>query len=344
MLSVVMLPAICYGQVQDSLFARYKIDFAVPDMPAFKALGTDPDNLMRPSDPKALALMLADATSNFRVIPQSFAAEFAPWRLFGSKKLTMGDYLDHQFLYDARASLGTRRSSDSTGGSVVAGGIRITVLNGISFARHVVDLRSAVTDSAMDAFRDGHPQPDDPAGTERWDSLLDAYVDSVASDRVDNRIGALRDEYSDKWNHGTLDFAYAIALMSRDSFANELSPARHRAWVSGALPIGTWLQVMGGASGTYSRPDSLWVLDYTVAGRLVGGINEFRLNVGGQYKDGGSPDEKTWLVAVGAEAMVFSGGWVEFTINGERDIASGGTRFVPELKLRLTLPESFTKF
>ena len=43
------------AQAPDStLTEKYLLDFVVPDIPAFKALGTDPINILRPADPKKL--------------------------------------------------------------------------------------------------------------------------------------------------------------------------------------------------------------------------------------------------------------------------------------------------
>jgi hypothetical protein len=346
--TVVLLAAMCpcaLGQdAGGSRVGDYKVDFAVPDMPAFKALGAEPDNLLRPTDPKALALMLADQTATFRVIPQSFAAEFAPGRLFGPKNLTMSEYSDNQFWYDTRVSLGSKRNDDSTGGSVLAVGIRSTVINGVSFASHVVDLRSAVVDAAMYSFAERHAQPADKADRARWDAELKTYVDSVASDNVDKRIGKLRDEYHDNWNRGALDAALAIAGASPDSFTSGLSPSKYLAWASWATPIGAWGQLVAGANGSYAKPDSVWAWNYSVAGRLVGGINEFKLDFDGQFKHDGAARQDVWLLGLGAEAMVFSGGWVEFRLDWENNITGGGTRLVPGLKYRFTMPKNFTTF
>lgn len=100
------------GQVQpdSTLMEKYLLDFVVPDMPAFKALGSDPSNLLRPSDIKKFAAMLTPFYSNNTgVIPKNFAAEFAPWKM-APNKWTLQEYTNSaykRFLYRSSFSLGT---------------------------------------------------------------------------------------------------------------------------------------------------------------------------------------------------------------------------------------------
>lgn len=97
-------------QPDSTLMEKYLLDFVVPDMPAFKALGTDPSNLLRPSDVKKFAAMLTPFYSNnMGVIPKNFAAEFAPWKI-ASRNWTLNDYATSnikRFLYRSSFSLGT---------------------------------------------------------------------------------------------------------------------------------------------------------------------------------------------------------------------------------------------
>lgn len=102
--------AIAQVQPDSTLSEKFLLDFVVPDMPAFKALGTDPSNLLRPSDIKKFATMLTPFYSNNAgVIPKNFAAEFAPWKI-ASKKWTLSEYTNEgfkRFLYRSSFSLGT---------------------------------------------------------------------------------------------------------------------------------------------------------------------------------------------------------------------------------------------
>lgn len=129
-LCVSILPAL--AQTQDStLVEMYLLDFSVPDMPAFKALGTDPSNLLRPGDPKKFAATLSPFFSNGQgVIPKNFAVEFSPWKL-ASSNWTLSEYNSQpakRFLYNSSFSIGT--VTDSTEYSnKVAVGYRVSFLS-----------------------------------------------------------------------------------------------------------------------------------------------------------------------------------------------------------------------
>ncbi len=100
-----------FGQAPDStLTEKYLLDFVVPDMPAFKALGTDPSNILRPADAKKFAVTLSPFYSNGKaIIPKNFAVEFSPWKL-ASSKWTLESYNEKwhkRFLYRSSFSIGT---------------------------------------------------------------------------------------------------------------------------------------------------------------------------------------------------------------------------------------------
>ena len=60
--------------VDDSLLSTARLNIAVPEIPAFKALGIDPSNILRPSDIKSIALMISDFNSGGSfIIPKSFS-------------------------------------------------------------------------------------------------------------------------------------------------------------------------------------------------------------------------------------------------------------------------------
>jgi hypothetical protein len=97
------------AQQDSTLMERFLLDFSVPDMPAFKALGTDPSSILRPSDVKKFAAMLSPFHSNGKgVIPKNFALESAPWKA-ASKGWSLHDYNTDpwkRFLYRSSFSLG----------------------------------------------------------------------------------------------------------------------------------------------------------------------------------------------------------------------------------------------
>ena len=83
----------------------FLLDFSVPDMPAFKALGSDPSEILRPSDLKKFgAMMQAFRSEGSTIIPQSFSMEVAPWKLMKGS-WTISEYQDKglkRILYNSK--------------------------------------------------------------------------------------------------------------------------------------------------------------------------------------------------------------------------------------------------
>jgi hypothetical protein len=115
----------------DILSDKYKLDFFVPDIPAFKALNIDASDILRPSDVKKFAVMLSPFYNNGKPgIPKNFALEFAPWKI-QSKNWLLSDYYKNglkRLSYNSSFSIGA--VSDSTDHpSKVALGYRFSILS-----------------------------------------------------------------------------------------------------------------------------------------------------------------------------------------------------------------------
>lgn len=152
-LFVVMLSSI---QAQDRKPAdsvkiedAFKLDFTVPEIPAFRALNIQSSNALRPSEVKEFAVMLSPFYNNGKVgIPKNFALEFAPWKM-ASGNWTLGDYkkqLSKRIGYHSGFSIGA--VSDTTAHpSKLALGYRLTILS-----KNADPLRSRFISEQLDAF------------------------------------------------------------------------------------------------------------------------------------------------------------------------------------------------
>lgn len=123
------------AQNLDSLtLSELKLNFVVPDIPAFKTLGTDPTNLLRPSTPKALAVSMSQFYNDRKVIiPQGFAMEISPALLINANSHTLHDlqtYQKHAAINSTRISLGSSNDTSITAsGRSMSLGLRITPVN-----------------------------------------------------------------------------------------------------------------------------------------------------------------------------------------------------------------------
>ena len=130
LLLVIIIKIEVKGQT-GNLSDKYKLDFVIPDIPAFKALNIDPSNILRPSDVKKFAVMLAPFYNNGHPgIPKNFALEFSPWKM-QSKNWLLSDYYNDgikRLSYNSSFSLGA--ATDATDHpSKVAIGYRFSFLS-----------------------------------------------------------------------------------------------------------------------------------------------------------------------------------------------------------------------
>ncbi len=91
----------------------YKIDFAIPDAPAFKLLEVDQSAILRPQTVRDLAVVLDGfrGEGNAFVVPRQLGVEFSPGLLIGGGQLHLTDYAARKALYALRLSGATNRDS-----------------------------------------------------------------------------------------------------------------------------------------------------------------------------------------------------------------------------------------
>lgn len=119
------------AQQEDTLEKRFLLNFVIPDMPAYKSLGIEKSDLLRPSDVKEFALMLSPFYNNGKAsIPKNFGLEFSPWKM-ASRKWTLKDYNDKagkRLLYNSSFSIAA--ANDSTKySSKISLGYRVAILS-----------------------------------------------------------------------------------------------------------------------------------------------------------------------------------------------------------------------
>jgi len=128
---LVCTPYFVNAQEEDSLQKKFLLNFVIPDMPAYKGLGIEKSEMLRPSEIKDFAVMLNPFYNNGKgVIPKNFGIEFAPWKI-ASKNWTLKDYNEKggmRFLYNSSFSLATVNDS-SEYSSKIGVGYRFTIFS-----------------------------------------------------------------------------------------------------------------------------------------------------------------------------------------------------------------------
>ncbi|MEJ7678402.1 MAG: hypothetical protein WKG06_11190 [Segetibacter sp.] len=113
--------------------SKLKLNFAVPDMPAFKSLGTESSDLLRPSTVQALAITTSEFYQDRKLLlPQAFAMEISPSLLINAKKgpVELRKYAKRAVLNSLRFSLGSSKDSSlSPSGRNLSFGLRISLID-----------------------------------------------------------------------------------------------------------------------------------------------------------------------------------------------------------------------
>jgi len=319
--------------------AKAWVDYAVPDMPAFAILGSEPTTVLRPTSAREVGVAIANFLSNGQVLPKAFAAEFAPYMLLANKSLS--DYQRKLCCYRTRLSIGTR--ANDNGGTEIGLGLRFTLWDksdlrtDAEFQKRViraVRAEKAIRDEydRMYTSRGLKKDPDsfqrilDAAveialdSSERRVSLLgivDAKHDSASVATVNRVISADREMAKDtKWNEGILEVGVAIMASSPDSTAKRLNTDRYALWLSGALPmVGNSGQAIGSLKASASRDagDRRWGSEGSLSVRFYAGKNSHKGYLG---FDGsiGTRMHAVFNVNLGGELNLANGLWIDFSV------------------------------
>jgi hypothetical protein len=370
-----LIPAFAGAQDKDvfikkadsAVLETVKLGFAVPDIPAFKALGLDPSNILRPSEAKDIALMFGSFRSNGNfVIPRDLAVEVTPALLF-KPWFTLQEYQKKGLLRaftKTRLSLGTSEDEGS-GVHNLSLGLRTSLVDKGDF-RLDRDLLREKLYPLQDAFvvkvnnrlreiiiQSGGPLKYDSMYTKpQQDSILDVVQNEIGKETLDEPYNkAVEDFKKQNWNAARMDFAYSLVLQSPDSLLGDVKVYKHLFWLAYATRPGkncTWAQLLFSINNGVYRYQDQFYNDFTANFRFYGGVNKVKGFIEAQYRNTDSPISprlETLYAQIGVEANVFKGIWVHFgtgVLNGLNGDAK--SQILSNLNLYLTLPENLKLF
>lgn len=106
------------------------LDLTVPESPAFTVLGLTPENVVRPANPRELAMELLNGVDRNGNLQSGVAIDTAPYLLAKSRTLTLRDYQADRVkhvLARTQLSFATAKGTDSEDEAIRAGvGLRVT--------------------------------------------------------------------------------------------------------------------------------------------------------------------------------------------------------------------------
>jgi hypothetical protein len=323
------------GNVLDSIYFTSgwaNMDYAVPESPAFKILGTNPDNILHPTSAKAVAFSIGDYfLTSGPVIPKSLAVQLSPY-LLANPNTSLKVYNQNKFLSRLSLSIGT-----SVQGSAysVAEGLNITIIDNTDmkampeYLNRLAGWARQDADFEMQAiviYHKAHPElsvaqifdklSTDSANT----SPLLKSIDSIeytlnVSNAISNpdSITHYRDSVKQAaWNAAIWQIGIATLQTSPDSLVKSLQFSQIAFWSSTGLPLGKKGQLLLG--GKLAFADSLkWYTNYSLGARFFYGKNNTKVFLQGEFDRKDLVNSTT--VTAGCQFNISNGIWGQFDIN-----------------------------
>lgn len=345
-----------------------KLNFAVPDLPAFKALGSEPSNILRPSTPESFSLIVSQFYNGDNIsMPANFAAEIAPWILAKSNKITLADYHEHDILYSTRVSLGTSR--DSLNRYNFAVGLRFSIIdegdlkNDEDFLKLLFDKLANHLDKKNELRL--QYMIDNQLTPEAYEANKEYYeqeIEKMMPGNIDDEIDAMKKAYKEVyWNREKLDIAIATVGYSTDSVGSNIGFKSFDGWISYALPI---FKMKGEYDGSATNPqkyagqllfggnikayehrfDQKTYFNAFLNTRIYVGTNRIKGFTELQYSYLQFEESNHLLMTLGGEINPVDGVWLEFYAGMERNTDSNLNTSVAKFNLRFSIPEKFNLF
>ncbi len=379
-LAVVLSAGVASGAlaqgVDPDLSGSFKLDFAIPESPAFNLLDVSESHILRPANVRELAAAVSQfvGAGGDVTIPRSFAIEFAPALILRGPTLTRSDYQKAAFLYRLRFSAATSRPEDGAEATMVAFGVRTTILDGADlrtnaageFYRHLLTAAAATEAQAKTIVQDSLVARGlDPIAAEevramvfeaasragRIAALLDAGLsDAQAAEvlaayerltRTDlDRIREVRDSLQNSlWNATVVDLAAAVLAQGQEDTPENLGVERWALWGTAGFPLGTWGQFLIGTrlqSERNETTDQLH-LQSSLSTRLYIGSNDLKVFAELQ---GALQEEMNahLLLNSGGEFNVGRLAWISFALGLEFDRDTDNTNLVTDFVINLATP------
>lgn len=218
------------GSVNDSLAYKYKLDYNVPESPAFSVLGANPTTVMRGNAAQEVVVHLASEFLSGGTADSGLGLDFNPYFVFGGRLKSVSEYRNNAFkriLANTQLSLGTVNDKMFPTDLLMGTGLRITLFD----TKDPLYDRSLgkEIDKVLAGGNDGDLLSEDFSDTESKTISLDfAPAYAASKRRYKNKAG------------GSLSIGAAIATRAKDHSLSidSLSTNKSQLWLSGQYDFG----------------------------------------------------------------------------------------------------------
>ncbi len=334
------------------------LDYAVPESPAFKLLGTQPTNLLRPTSLRDISLGVGNylTSDNAGIIPKNLSIEIAP-TLF-SPNLNLKKYNNNKFLYRTKLSIGTL--TNQNGSYEIAGGINFTLIDksdkrdsNNKFVSNILTAHRTDYKNISDAINlvyesnkfPGLSKLDIKTAYEQKDSTKKEIIAAVEMELEEAKYDTLRNNWDkDNWNATIWQVGIGTKANFKDSVFKDITKkAGYGIWSTFGTHFCKYDQILIGLSvlGSSDTTGSLEKPDASLGVRYYYGVNEIKGFVELEGKIASQTNANFYTIKFGTEIRLEKGYWADLGFalrNG-----SGEAVFYPSFSIKYSLPDSEKK-
>lgn len=324
------------------------LNYNVEQTPAFSILGISPDNIVKPTSARNIAVNIGNYyMNNGLTIPQNMAVEISPFLM--SPDLSLYKYSQNPFLYRLRFSIATKIADNGT--YHLAEGIRLTLIDKTDlrtdekFINEIYksSLNEARTfELAFSEYIRNHPEEDldqISAGDlydsdENFRNKIDLLMTQLQRDDYMS-INKIREKRTEElWNAEIWELGLAALQHSPDSTLNKIKMSQIKLWSTYGTGLGKHGQLLMGCNFELVDSSAQWLPKLSVGSRLYYGKNDLRYFVQAEYSHINQINDLT--CSTGLVFNISAGIWAQFGLNLIYDF-KGNMSFVPGINLGLAL-------
>ena len=287
---LILLSPCLFSQEDSTLAKNYRLDFSIPDHPAASILGSNSNNILKPSNSAELFSII---TSNFfssttPILPKDISFEFSPAQLIGINQISLMDYRDNKakrILYDAKISVAAKTISQDSLNNLGLG-IRLIWVDKTALSQNKEFLNEATEalSKSLEAKKvyienlkknkikiNGIEINDLNLSEDNISRAIDSLFFADAKNSALLRefsLANMRQKYKNlTWNKFKFETSFAVKYSGRDSLIQNIHYSKFELYNTLAIPLGKrtttksgWGQMLVGLNFSGGKADSLRIV------------------------------------------------------------------------------------
>jgi hypothetical protein len=223
-------------ETPDSAF-QYKLNYNVPESPAFSIIGANPNMVMRGSAAQEVVVNFANSFISNDKLNNGIAVDFNPYFVFGGRLKSINEYRENDFkriLANTQLSLATSSDDAFPNDLFVSSGLRITLFDSKDLLQNK-KLGSRIDEAlAPEVLTDPSQIFGQESDVIRQNSALIDVYETTKEEMRTSRGGAV-----------SIGMAAASRFINSDFRLDSLAKYRNQFWISAQYSFGNGLDLLG---------------------------------------------------------------------------------------------------